>query len=240
MSAGAALGAAMVLGGALSVLGCGGGGDTAPIAQSRAVPPPAEQRELDLTTELPETVRRACERLARGMSGTLFCPPLVPAGDASEQYAGRREDRRTGDAPRTYVLDFASRSLGRLGGKDVDANGGHWVVEGVGREVLRSEVGLYVPRRQRRGRVRMTATRIAGRPVRLYRSGAACCFEAYLAGHYTATWRRRGRTYAVSIHGYRNRPRVLAMARALIDLQDRCDRRPRPAEGWELAMEGGR
>jgi hypothetical protein len=71
----------------------------------------------------------------------------------------------------------------------------------------------------------VSRSRLAGQRVAIYRLASACCFEVYLAGHYSVVWHRAGVQYIVSAHGYPNRPRVIAMARALIRLQQLCGNR---------------
>jgi hypothetical protein len=203
------------------------------------VPAVADQQRLGLTSKIPVGVRQGCRKVARTYKGRVYCPPLVPAGKAFEEYVGGK-NRRPGDAARTYALDFTSPSLQHIGGKPVDANGGHWVAEaGVGSS-LRDDLGLWIKPRFRHGRIRVARSRLDGQRVAIYRLASACCFEVYLAGHDSVVWRRAGVTYIVSIHGYPNRPRVIAMARALIRLQQVCGTRSAPAGACALVLQGRR
>jgi len=49
--------------------------------------------------------------------------------------------------------------------------------------------------------------------------------QAFYAGHVGVVWNQRGTTYDVTVHGHVWRPRVIAMARALMSEIDACSSR---------------
>jgi len=65
-----------------------------------------------------------------------------------------------------------------------------------------------------------TSVDIAGTKAVLYEIPST--LESYFSGHVVATWKFSGATYFVSVHGWENRPRVIAMAISLVRLQQRC------------------
>jgi hypothetical protein len=195
------------------------------------------QSRLQLKTALPPAVLDGCRKVARSYRGRVFCPPLVPSGRTSAEFVGSWTGGSARSRRASYVLDFNSPSLQRIFGRPVDANGGHWVVEAGTDPALSNHWGGYIPRGEWRGRIALRRTTLAGVPVRIY-TLAEKNLELYFAGHVAVVWRHAGVVNAVSMHGHANRPRTLAMARALIRLQRACDGRPAGAAPCSLVLTG--
>ncbi len=175
----------------------------------------AEASDLGLTRRLPAAYRSVCdEQAAYAPAGARTCPPLVPAGPLRVEFAApfsRLERLRGG-----YSADFGSRSLDELGGRRVGAAGGHWHYDVAWTPALRRSV---VDRAVRRPADAARPSRC--RTVRLGPQRAQACrvppYEqggGLNGGHVAYVWTHGRTAFVVSVHGYRNEPRVRAMAGA--------------------------
>jgi hypothetical protein len=196
------------------VAACGHDSDSDPRARASDV------RDLGLTRQAPVAYRRVCERQAReAPSRARSCPPLVPAGRLKVLYRGRSLGRE-GPAG-GYSADFASPSLGRLRGRRVGTNGGHWHYDAAWAPAMREAVVRVVERpadsskpsacgHRRIARTRMEVCRVVA-----YRRGGGLH-----GGHVAYIWSSAGVTYVISLHGYANEPRARAMMSALVSATD--------------------
>jgi hypothetical protein len=199
----------------LAVAGCGA--DRRASALSRADVSPAQARALGLTRTLPRAYARVCRaQAAYAPPGARACPPLIPEASLEVMTSGpfSRQARYRGG----FTANLASRALNRLGGTDIDTNGGHWgYVVTWTRAVRRLVVGAGIehpsaaaaPSRCRR-------VVVARRPVRACRVVAYERGGGLHGGHVVYIWDRGRVTYVVSLHGYANEPRARAMMHALI------------------------
>ena len=127
--------------------------------------------------------------------------------------------RRGARAAQSWILDFASPDLEELGGRRTSSNGGHWTLVG---GVDPAIDGFLKPNARRPTKRSIT---IAGRRVSLYTMPAYDEGGGYYGGHVVAAWRNGDERVQMSVHGRRNERRLVAMATALIEEQERC---PRP------------
>jgi hypothetical protein len=174
---------------------------------------PAE-RALQLTHNLPQAYRDACQQLlAYAPLGARACPPLVPLGPLEVRAAGPIAP--SGGYARSYVLDLASGSLDTIRGQRVNSNEGHWTISAArgraARKVLNQQ--LHAALGVRRARCRQL--RLAGEPVEACQVPTSD--DGYYSGHIAYAWEHRGVVYHITIHGHANEPRVALMMAALID-----------------------
>jgi hypothetical protein len=177
----------------------------------------AEASALGLTRRLPTDYRAVCdEQASYAPAGARSCPPLIPKGPLKVIVAAPFSERKRYRGG--YLADFASRSLSKLHGANLDTNGGHWHYDIAWTPAVRR---LLV----RRGVERPSN---AGKPSSCRRSrlGDAhvevCNVVPYDEGgglngdHVAYVWAHDRVTYVISIHDYGNEPRVRAMMTALI------------------------
>ena len=191
-----AIAAAVLLGG---VARCGGDGS------ERS----SELARLRLTDQRPGVVETACRRAASMSTARVRCPSVVPSGRTKVGFvcpmrgcASKRRD--------SYGIDLASGDVF------------HWsVAAGPPRTVCLSIVN--VPRRtdpclprQARG-WRIERGRLGAAPATLYRVPPYERGGGYHGGHVVVMWEDGRLARAVSLHGYGNRRRALAIARAMVD-----------------------
>ncbi|HWI21673.1 MAG TPA: hypothetical protein VNT22_03560 [Baekduia sp.] len=173
---------------------------------------------LGLTRNVPAVVRETCRMSSRQYDGVVFCPPIVPVGPIKRELRpGPVSSHPKRRVPLSYALDFSSPSLERFGGRSLNTNGGHWTFEAGTDPTLRLQIrppNVQAP-------IRTESLSISGRPATLtfmppYDKGGG-----YYGGHVVVMWSEDGATYQLSIHGHGNAPRAIAMAKGLIELQDR-------------------
>jgi hypothetical protein len=204
-------------------LGCGnrprtearGDGDT---PQRSATTSTADARALGLTRRHPRRYRRVCARqVEQAPAGSRTCPPLIPKGRLAVLYSGRLGGR---DAePGGFSADLASPSIGRVGNKRVETNGGHWrydVAWTDGAREIAVTLGIVRPPNARR-RSSCRRRRVNGQAMRVCRVVPHEDGGGINGGHIAYVWRDGGTTYVVSLHDYRNRNRARLMVGALVD-----------------------
>jgi hypothetical protein len=190
---------------------CGGGdARTARAAKPAGRPGLA----LDLTTRLPAAYRRVCARQAAAAPRRArTCPPLIPGGrlDVIDALALARP---RGD----FNVDIGSASIKTLNGAAIDTNGGHWHYDVAWTPAARR---LYVHRRIEHAvdgpRSRCTHLQLAAEPVEACRVAPYDQGGGLEGGHIAYVWDDARVSYAISLHGYANEPRVQAMMAALIE-----------------------
>lgn len=183
-------------------------------AHRSAISAPRHARKLGLTRQLPAAYLRVCERQARDAPPPArTCPPLVPTGSLRVLYSGPSLGRDSGGGG--YSADLASRSLGRLGGRRVETNGGHWRYDVAWSPAVRSAVVRFVERPSNSSepsscrRVRVADQEMEACRVVPYQRGGGLN-----GGHIAYVWSHAGVTYVISVHGYANEPRARAMMTA--------------------------
>jgi hypothetical protein len=214
---------AMAAGLAVLVAACGGG-DARPARAARparpARPAPAASPAgrpgpaLGLATRLPAAYRRACSRQAAAAPRRArSCPPLIPAGrlqvlDAAALTPPHGE----------FNVDLASPSIGTLNGARIDADGGHWHYDVAWTPAARWVwVHRRIERPQNGPRSRCTRLELAAERVEACRVAPYDQGGGLQGGHIAYVWDHAGASYAISLHGYANEPRVQAMMAALIE-----------------------
>ena len=213
-------GVIVTVGVALVVAGCGGEAPSRPApggpsASGAPIVSRAAASRLRLTWRLPAAYRTVCdEQAAYASGGARGCPPLIPAGPLRVEFAGpfSKQERFRGG----YSADFGSGSLDALGGQRIETNGGHWRYEvawtpAVRRLIVRRgvEQPANATRRSSCRDVRLGAQRVQACKVVPYEKGGGIN-----GGHIAYVWRHTGTAFVVSVHGYRNEPRVRAMVAA--------------------------
>jgi hypothetical protein len=175
-------------------------------------------RALDLTAGLPRRYREVCaEQRAYAPAGARTCPPLVPDGALKVQTAGpfSRERRFRGG----YSTNFASLSLSRLAGRQVDTNGGHWRYDVTWTPAVRHlvvDIGVKRPGAAD-GPSACRASRLDREPVEVCQVVGYERGGGLNGGHVAYVWAHGPVTYVLSVHGRANGPRARAMTRALIE-----------------------
>jgi hypothetical protein len=210
-------------GAVLELVGCGGG------SGGTGGPDDATVARLGLTRELPPRLLSACDRAARLTAlEVVYCPPVVPAGPVAEvQFVdvfqqSFRVGRKFRHRPvgRSYRVHLVSPSL-----HDPES-GGHWAFEaGPPKDihsVLHALTGIPGTGREKDLAVKST------RSVTLAGVNAEVLHMARYpqggihGGHVVVRWNMRGTDYLISVHGYQNEERALAMADGLISLIRAC------------------
>lgn len=211
--------------GLLLVVWGAGCGDEPVATKERGTPPPVvasgagrarTASPLGLTRNHPPAYRRVCEEQARyAPRDATTCPPVIPRGKLEVIDAGPLFVPDRGG----YSADFASRSLDRIRGRRVNANGGHWRYDVAWtKQAKHFVVELRVLRPQRADRPSRCKWReIDNRRMRACRVVPHEKGGGLNGGHFAYVWRHTGVVYIVSVHGYRNAPRARAMIAALAD-----------------------
>jgi hypothetical protein len=183
-----------------------------------------ELARLGLTRELPTPVVEACRKIQPRVTVTVYCPPVVPrsipppphieqaAGPLPIAYSGGRVTRYTSDY---FEVNVESGSwLDHL-------SDGHWIFAAGSPGVVRRRINalplLGPPATRVVGRAVLTSRniRVAGvlasvkRMARYPQGGIS-------GGHVLVLWRMGNVDYLISIHGYGNEGRAVAMADGLI------------------------
>jgi hypothetical protein len=221
---------ALIAVGALLLAGGCGGGDRpdqrASAANHTAGAPPVpgsssmtdRELTLGLTRKHPRRYRTVCRRQAeQAPAGARTCPPLVPEGRLAILYSGRLGGRDSDLGG--FSADLASPSIGRVDGKQVQTNGGHWRYDVAwtqsAREFAVDRNVIRPPRASRRSSCHRR--RVAGQRMRVCRVVPHEQGGGVNGGHIAYVWRDRTIAYVISLHGYRNRARARAMMRALVN-----------------------
>ncbi len=180
---------------ALALMACGSAGEPASSTLVAA-------DGAGLTSVVPETFRRACERFAPPLDLTgPACPTVVPTGRLSIESAGpldRSKRHRT-----TFHLDLASPSLGR------NSAGGHWTIVAARGATARSTLRAML-----RGRCRRTQAE--AETVTVCRVDSYARGGGYYGGHAAVAWADGDVMFHITAHGYANESRVLEMMASLI------------------------
>jgi hypothetical protein len=208
----------------LASLAAWGGGSQA----SHGATPPVRAGSPKLTLELPHRLVFECRETGRRLTrGLLFCPPVVPRGPIDSQ-----NNLKTTALGGGYELNFVSPSLAGL--DPVQPAGqrrhlGHWRFAAGPPEKFRFALKAPGDRKSLRPVARFT---VSGVSVDVYeRRATAYDIDE---GHVFALWNIAGRTYEMSVHGFENRPLVVAMTRGLVEEIVACD-----GSGDDPAPEGG-
>ena len=174
---------------------------------------PAE-RALQLTHNLPQAYRDACQQLlAYAPLGAGACPPLVPQGPLEVRAAGPIAP--SGGYARSYVLDLASGSLDTIRGQRVNTNEGHWTISAARGPAARTVLNQQLHAALGIRRARCRQLRLDGEPVEACQVPTSD--DGYYSGHIAYAWEHRGVVYHITIHGHANEPRVAPMMAALIN-----------------------
>lgn len=198
-----------------ALAGCGA--DRHPSPPPRADVSAGQARALGLTRALPRAYARVCRaQAAYAPPGARACPPLIPQAALAVTTAGpfSRQPRYRGG----FTANLASRALNRLGGTDIDTNGGHWGYAVTWTRAVRRlvvDAGILRPSAAAEPS-RCRSLRLAAQPVQACRVVAYSRGGGLHGGHVAYIWDRGPTTYVVSVHGYANEPRVRAMTLALI------------------------
>ena len=196
----------MAAGLAVLVAACGGSdarpARAAPAASPAGRPGPA----LGLTTRLPAAYRRVCARQAAAAPPRArSCPPTIPAGRL-EVLDARALTRPAGE----FDVDAASSSI--------RAGGGHWHYDVAWTPAARRVwVHGRIEHPQNGPRSRCTRLELAAERVEACRVAPYDRGGGINGGHIAYVWDHAGASYAISLHGYSNEPRVQAMMAALIE-----------------------
>jgi hypothetical protein len=174
---------------------------------------PAE-RALQLTHNLPQAYRDACQQLlAYAPLGAGACPPLVPQGPLEVRAAGPIAP--SGGYARSYVLDLASGSLDTIRGQRVNTNEGHWTISAARGPAARTVLNQQLHAALGIRRARCRQLRLDGEPVEACQVPTSD--DGYYSGHIAYAWKHRGVVYHITIHGHANEPRLALMMAALIN-----------------------
>lgn len=200
-----------------------------------AAPPARSTTPSTPTTGLspivPRSITTACRHLAaeearERIRRVVFCPPLVPSPQPQVVQSVGAADGNSVSAQHLTTGYLVSAFSPTLGSRDAS---GHWTFAAGQGGVLRGWVYPPAPlappgqRRPRPLRPRVSHARLAGQTVTVYRmplhgQGDGGLYD----GHVVVQWQSEGTTFQLSMHGYENRPRVEAMAAALIREVARC------------------
>lgn len=183
----------------------------------------AELDRLGLTRSLPAKLTDACRRIQRRVDIAVYCPPVVPeshppppqieqAGPLGIGFSHGRVTRWTRDY---YEANVQSGSW-------LDhASDGHWIFAAgsprlVGRRI--NALPLQGPPTGMVASAVLTSrnVRIAGLMASVKRM-ARYPQGGINGGHVLVTWKVGATDYLVSIHGFQNEPRAVAMAEGLIN-----------------------
>jgi hypothetical protein len=195
---------------------------TSPTSGNIAIRKPAEgllrrAAPLNLTSELPRSVKRACATAAAKSRAVVYCPPLVPTGQTL--VAGVNGITRSRDFRSGFVANFESRSV-----KSSRSDPGHWTIAEGDRQALR--VLLHPPDYDpRQATTKQQPLRIGRTSARLWIMPSFRIFHGIYGGHAVVTWQCAGREYHVSMHGQSNTQRAILVATALADEQPATCRR---------------
>jgi hypothetical protein len=174
---------------------------------------PAE-RALQLTHNLPQAYRDACQQLlAYAPLGAGACPTLVLQGPLEVRAAGPIAP--SGGYARSYVLDLASGSLDTIRGQRVNTNEGHWTISAARGPAARTVLNQQLHAALGIRRARCRQLRLDGEPVEACQVPTSD--DGYYSGHIAYAWEHRGVVYHITIHGHANEPRVALMMAALIN-----------------------
>ncbi len=172
---------------------------------------------LNLTSELPRSVQRACATAAAKSRAVVYCPPLVPTGQTL--IAGVNGITRSRDFRSGFVANFDSRSV-----RSSRADPGHWTIAEGDPKALR---GLLHPRDYdpQQAATKRQPLRIGRTSATLWLMPSFRIFHGIYGGHAVVTWQCAGREYHVSMHGHSNTQRAILVATALADEQPATCRR---------------
>ncbi len=196
--------------------GIGCAGEAGPPGSGRPQTSDDEAR-LGLTRSVPDRLKHACQAAARESDLAVFCPPLVPDGELS--VSGLGLDQTEESRSSTYLIDLHSRAIDR-------PSNGHWVVaagDAARLKLLTSEPSLPAPL-SRRG------LNLGGIPVTVYKLAPYEAGGGFYGGHIALAWTHDGLVYHVSVHGYQNGRRAIAIAKALIAQMTGCSQTEPPAQ----------
>jgi hypothetical protein len=208
---------------ALPLIGCG----NAP--KQLTGPDNGDLARLGLTRDLPPRLVHACDEAADlSAIEVVYCPPVVPVGPVSDiqfvdlfQKAVRvRGKPRARPVPHSYRVHLDSPSIA-----DRESLG-HWAFEAGPPRQIEAVLHPYTedPTSHASAGESVLSARsveLSGIPSDLLRM-ARYPLGGIHGGHVVVRWSFAGTDYLLSLHGYENEDRALAMAEGLIMLIQNC------------------